>query len=237
MKKSRKQKSRKIKKSKTRKQKGGDNCEKSNILEKLDESLKEYNKMAKSEENNYGSSHNVHYEGEKNNIIISLFKEIKKCDNIKSIKNIIKRKKMFSFSRTDTEFYEKLLEGFKSSIDQDEERIVRELSKSFEEYKKSKSTKMSEIHPIDRIDENGIPIPIEKIIESDIKTIIEILYRRIQNYDKDTITDIIEKQKGFLFFDSDKKEFYEKILEKLDSQDGQQDNSQTSETDLSIKDS
>jgi hypothetical protein len=29
----------------------------------------------------------------------------------------------------------------------------------------------------------------------------------------------------------------EKILEKLDSQDGQQDNSQTSETDLSIKDS
>jgi hypothetical protein len=45
MKKSRKQKSRKIKKSKTRKQKGGDNCEKSNILEKLDESLVKYNNI------------------------------------------------------------------------------------------------------------------------------------------------------------------------------------------------
>jgi hypothetical protein len=237
MKKSRKQKSRKIKKSKTRKQKGGDNCEKSNILEKLDESLKEYNNIVYAKENNYGSHQNADYEGEKNNIIILLSGEIKKCDNIKSIKNIIKRKKIFSVFSTDTEFYEKLLEEFKSPIEQQQKRIVTELSKSFEKYKKSKSTKMYEIDPRDRRDENGMLVSIEKIIESQNKTIIESLYETIKNYDKGFIKDIIEKQKGFLFFDSDKKEFYEKILEKLDSQDGQQDNSQTSETDLSIKDS
>ena len=208
MKKSRKQKSRKIKKSKTRKQKGGDNCEKNNILEKLDDSLVKYKYLIDSKKlGTQTQGFNLYLDQstatDKDEIINDLFNEIKKCDNIKDLINLIKRKKNMSFySSYKKEFYKNLLKKIESYIGEDEEKIIREdeeiiireLSKSFERYKKSKSTKMSQLRPLDKIHENGMLASIEKIIESQNKTIIESLYETIKNYDKCFNKDIIEKQ-------------------------------------------
>lgn len=238
MKKSRKHKTKKQKnrKHKTRKQKGGDICEKSDILKKLDDSLAKYkNTTLITVSASYKTETNDNYKIDRDRIIMSLFEEIKKCDNIK---NLIERKKMLSFFNSDEkEFYEKLLKKFKSPIEQEQEQqqeiIIKKLSEYFEDYKKNKYLTWSEISSREIMVDNKI-LTLEQIINSKVTTIINSLYEIIKDYDKATITDIIKKQNRFSFLDSDKKEFYEKILEKLDSQDGQQDDSQNGQQDDSI---
>ena len=235
MKKSRKQKSRSRKqKSKTRKQKGGDICEKNDILKKLDDSLAKYkNATIIQESAGFRTGRNYNYKIDQDIIIMSLFEEIKKCDNIKnlieSIKNLIERKKMLSFFNSDEkEFYEKLLKKFKSPIEQEQQEqqeqqeiIIKKLSEYLEDYKKNKSLIWSEISIGERIRDNKL-LTLNQIIDSRVEHIIDSLYESIKNYDKDTITDIIKKQNRFSFLDSDKKEFYEKILEKFESQESQE---------------
>ena len=201
MKKSRKQKTRKQKtrkqktrKQKTRKQKGGDICEKKYILTEIHNSLAKYNHESIFEKEGKRTYYtNEDTLRERPEIITSLFEKIQKCDDIKSIESIIKRKKILSFYSSEAQkFYENLLEGFKNPTQKQEEGIIKNLEEYLESYKNYKD-----------------------MDESYKKNTIDSLFDQIQKYDNNIIIDIIKNKKKWSY-SSDAKEFYENILKKIE---------------------